>query len=206
MQIILLERVPGLGQMGQEVAVKDGYARNFLLPTGKAIRATEANRKRFEAERAQLEARNLEARKEAEQVGDKLKGQSFIAIRSASDTGALYGSVSTRDVAQLVIDGGFTINRAQVVLNNPIKTLGLHEIQVRLHPEVEVNITINVARSAEEAEAQARGEDVLARQDEDDDILDVADLLEEPAALSTDYVDNDRVEDRLEDDRTEEGR
>ena len=198
MQIILLERVPGLGQMGQVVTVKDGYARNFLLPSGKAIRATEANRKRFEAERAQLEARNLEARKEAEQVGDKLKGQSFIAIRSASDTGALYGSVTTRDVAQLVVDGGFTINRTQVVLNNPIKALGLHEIMIRLHPELEVKITINVARSAEEAEAQARGENVLSRKDEDDDILDVADLLEEPAALSSDYVDNDRVEANLE--------
>lgn len=193
MQIILLERVPNLGQMGDQVTVKDGYARNFLLPQGKAIRATEANRKRFDNERAQLEARNLEARKEAQAVADKVEGQSFIVIRSASETGQLYGSVNARDIAGLVTEGGFSVNRQQVVLNTPIKELGLHGIKLRIHPEVEAGITINVARSQEEAEAQARGEDVLARADEDEFVLDVEDLLDEPEMDAEEGEEEDKA-------------
>jgi large subunit ribosomal protein L9 len=160
MQVILLERIGRLGQMGDVVTVKDGFARNFLLPQGKALRATEANRKRFERERAQLEARDLELKGEAQAVATKLDGQSFIVIRQAGDTGQLYGSVSTRDIADAVTEGGFTVERRQVMLDRPIKTLGLHQLRVQLHAEVEPHITVNVARSADEAEKQARGEDV----------------------------------------------
>jgi large subunit ribosomal protein L9 len=166
MQVILLERIGRLGQMGDVVRVKDGYARNFLLPQGKALRATDANRARFEKERAQLEARNLELKKEAEAVAVKLDGQAFVAIRQAGDTGQLYGSVSTRDIADVVTEGGFSVERRQSLLDKPIKALGLHEVQVALHPEVVVKVRINVARSADEAERQARGEDVtLLRQE-----------------------------------------
>ena len=160
MQVILLERIGRLGQMGDVVTVKDGFARNFLLPQGKALRATEANRKRFERERAQLEARDLELKGEAQAVAAKLDGQSFIVIRQAGDTGQLYGSVSTRDIADAVTEGGFTVERRQVMLDRPIKTLGLHQLRVQLHAEVEPHITVNVARSADEAAKQARGEDV----------------------------------------------
>jgi large subunit ribosomal protein L9 len=160
MQVILLERIGRLGQMGDVVTVKDGFARNFLLPQGKALRATEANRKRFERERAQLEARDLELKGEAQAVATKLDGQSFIVIRQAGDTGQLYGSVSTRDIAEAVTEGGFTVERRQVMLDRPIKTLGLHQLRVQLHAEVEPHITVNVARSADEAAKQARGEDV----------------------------------------------
>jgi large subunit ribosomal protein L9 len=160
MQVILLERIGRLGQMGDVVTVKDGFARNFLLPQGKALRATEANRKRFERERAQLEARDLELKGEAQAVAAKLDGKSFIVIRQAGDTGQLYGSVSTRDIAEAVTEGGFTVERRQVMLDRPIKTLGLHRLRVQLHAEVEPHITVNVARSADEAAKQARGEDV----------------------------------------------
>lgn len=164
MEVILLERVAKLGQMGDKVRVRDGYARNFLLPQGKALRANKANLAKFEAERAQLEARNLERRKEAEAVGEKLAGQSFIVIRSAAETGQLYGSVSTRDIAAVATAGGFTVARGQVHLSEPIKTIGLHTVAIALHPEVEVSITINVARSADEAERQAAGEDLSQRE------------------------------------------
>jgi large subunit ribosomal protein L9 len=160
MQVILLERIGRLGQMGDVVTVKDGFARNFLLPQGKALRATEANRKRFERERAQLEARDLELKGEAQAVAAKLDRQSFIVIRQAGDTGQLYGSVSTRDIADAVTEGGFTVERRQVMLDRPIKSLGLHQLRVQLHAEVEPHITVNVARSADEAAKQARGEDV----------------------------------------------
>ena len=160
MQVILLERVGRLGQMGDVVTVKDGFARNYLLPQGKALRATDANRKRFERDRAQLEARDLELKSEAQGVSGKLDGQSFIVIRQAGDTGQLYGSVSTRDIATAVTEGGFTIERRQVMLDRPIKALGLHAIRVQLHAEVEPHITVNVARSPDEAARQARGEDV----------------------------------------------
>ncbi len=166
MDVILLQRIGRLGQMGDVVTVKDGYARNFLLPQKKALRATEANRARFESQRAQLEANNLELKKEAEAVAERLNGQTFVAIRSAGDTGQLYGSVSTRDIAECVTEGGFTIDRRQVVLERPIKTLGLHETTVALHPEVTVSVTLNVARSEDEAERQSRGEDVTVVKDE----------------------------------------
>lgn len=166
MQVILLERIGRLGQMGDVVTVRDGYARNFLLPQKKALRATAENLKQFESQRAQLEATNLEQKKEAEAVAEKLGGQVFAAIRSAGDTGQLYGSVSTRDLAEVVTEGGFTIHRNQVVLERPIKALGLHEVTISLHPEVQVKVTINVARTEDEAERQARGEDVTVIKDE----------------------------------------
>ncbi len=166
MEVILLERVGRLGQMGDVVKVRDGYARNFLLPQGKALRATETNRKTFESQRVQLEARNLELKSEAEGVAGRLAGQTFVSIRQAGDTGQLYGSVSTRDIAEAVSAGGFSIERRQVLLDKPIKALGLHEIRIALHPEVVVKVAINVARSTDEAERQARGEDVTLIRDE----------------------------------------
>lgn len=166
MQVILLERIGRLGQMGDVVKVKDGYARNFLLPQGKAMRATDENRKHFEKERAQLEARNLELKKEAEVVAAKLSGQAFVTIRQAGDTGQLYGSVSTRDIAEVVTEGGFSVDRRQILLDKPIKALGVHDVQVALHPEVVVKVQVNVARSADEAERQARGEDVTVVREE----------------------------------------
>ena len=158
MQVILLERVARLGQMGEEVKVRDGFARNFLLPQGKALRANEANRKKFEGQRSQLEARNLERKTEAQGVADKLDGKSFIVVRAAGETGQLYGSVSTRDISELLTAEGFSVGRNQVELNQPIKAIGLTNIAISLHPEVEVTITLNIARSADEAERQARGE------------------------------------------------
>lgn len=158
MEIILLERIPRLGQMGDVVKVKDGFARNFLLPRGKALRANEGNKKRFESQRAELEARNLEQRKEAEGVAEKLDGKTFIVIRSAAETGQLYGSVSPRDVVQVLGDEGFKVGRNQVELNHPIKTIGITNLAIALHPEVIVTISLNVARSDGEAERQTRGE------------------------------------------------
>ena len=163
MQVILLERIGHLGQMGDVVTVKDGFARNFLLPQGKALRATKANRERFEKERAQLEARNLELKSEAGAVADKLQGKSFIIIRQAGDSGQLYGSVTTRDISTAVTEGGFSIERRQVMLDRPIKTLGLHDVRIGLHAEVEPRVTINVARSPDEAARQARGEQVTGK-------------------------------------------
>jgi large subunit ribosomal protein L9 len=163
MQVILLERIGRLGQMGDVVTVKDGFARNFLLPQGKALRATKANRERFEKERAQLEARNLELKSEAGAVADKLQGQSFIIIRQAGDSGQLYGSVTTRDISTVVTEGGFSIVRRQVMLDRPIKTLGLHDVRIGLHAEVAPRVTVNVARSSDEAARQARGEQVTGK-------------------------------------------
>jgi large subunit ribosomal protein L9 len=160
MEVILLERIARLGQMGDVVRVKDGYARNFLLPQGKALRANEANKKRFESERGHLETRNLERRQEAEAVSGKLGGQTFVVIRQAGETGQLYGSVSARDIVDAMGNAGTSVARNQVVLNQPIKSIGLHEVQVALHPEVETTITVNVARSEDEAARQARGEDL----------------------------------------------
>jgi large subunit ribosomal protein L9 len=165
MEVILLERVAKLGQMGETVRVRDGFARNFLLPRGKALRATDENKKRFETQRAQLEARNLERRKDAEVVGEKLNGQSFVIIRQAGESGVLYGSVSARDLADTMSAGGFTVGRDQIILNAPIKSLGLHTVAVALHPEVQATVTINVARSPDEAERQARGESVSTREE-----------------------------------------
>jgi large subunit ribosomal protein L9 len=166
MDVILLERIGRLGQMGDVVKVKDGYARNYLLPLKKALRATEENRKRFEKDRAQLEARNLAMKTEAEAVAQRLDGKTFTAIRTAGDTGQLYGSVSARDVSEIVTAGKFSIDRRQVVVDQPIKALGLHQVRIQLHPEVAAKITLNVARSHDEAERQARGEDVTIVKEE----------------------------------------
>ena len=164
MQVILLERIGRLGQMGDVVTVKDGFARNFLLPQGKALRATEANRKRFETRAGA--ARGARSRAEigsAGRVAQRLHGKSFIVIRQAGDSGQLYGSVSTRDISTAVTEGGFSIERRQVMLDRPIKTLGLHDVRIGLHAEVEPHVTINVARSSDEAARQARGEDVTGK-------------------------------------------
>jgi large subunit ribosomal protein L9 len=162
MQVILLERIAKLGQMGETVKVRDGYARNFLLPQGKALRANEANKKRFEAERATLEARNLERKGEAQKVAEALEGKSFIVVRSAGETGQLYGSVAARDIVDVLAAEGFNIGRNQVDLNTPIKAIGLHQVTLHLHSEVEIEIQLNVARSAEEAERQAKGESLTS--------------------------------------------
>jgi large subunit ribosomal protein L9 len=162
MQVILLERVEKLGQMGDVVRVKDGFARNYLLPKKKALRATTQNRTLFETQRTQLEARNLERRTEAQAIAGKLEGKSFVLLRQAGDRGQLYGSVSPRDIADAIGAGGFSVSRTQVPLDKAIKTIGLFSVSVVLHPEVRVHVTINVARTEDEAERQARGEDVLA--------------------------------------------
>ena len=179
MEVILLERVAKLGQMGDIVRVKDGFARNFLLAKGKALRATEDNKAKFETMKTHLETRNLEQKGEAHKVGAKLDGKSFVILRQASETGQLYGSVSTRDLAAILGESGFTVGRGQVVLNTPIKSLGLHKVPVALHPEIEVTITINVARSADEAERIARGEDVTTRRPEVEEEAEAAALAAE---------------------------
>jgi len=166
MEVILLERVGKLGQMGEVVRVKDGYARNYLLPKGKALRITDDNKKRFEKMKTQLEARNLELKGEAEKIGGKLNGQTVTVLRQASETGQLYGSVSTRDIAALLTDNGFSVNRSQIQLNAPIKLIGVHRVPVALHPELEVAITLYVARSADEAQRLARGEDITVRREQ----------------------------------------
>jgi large subunit ribosomal protein L9 len=184
MQVILLQRVAKLGQMGDVVNVKDGYGRNYLLPQGKALRANASNIASFETKKVQLEAQNLESRKEAQAVADTLDGQSFTVIRSASDSGALYGSVTTRDAADAATAGGFSVNRNQVVLDRPIKDLGLHTVTVVLHPEVSAKITMNVARSPEEAELQAAGKSIqeLAAEAEAAAEFEIAELFDEMGA------------------------
>jgi large subunit ribosomal protein L9 len=184
MDVILLERVAKLGQMGETVKVKDGYARNFLLPNGKALRANKANLAKFEAERAQLEARNLERKNEAEGVASTLDGSTYIIIRSAGETGQLYGSVAARDIADAATAEGVSVARGQVNLNRAIKTIGLHPVVIQLHPEVEVTVTANVARSADEAERQAAGEDLTVQdfdgfefEDEADEDADADDVF-----------------------------
>ena len=196
MQVILLERIGRLGQMGDVVNVKDGYARNFLLPQKKALRATKENLARFETNRGQLEARNLELKKEAETVAAKLDGQSFVAIRQAGDTGQLYGSVTTRDVVEIVTAGGFSIDRRQVVLDKPIKTLGLHTTRIALHPEVIVGVSLNVARTEEEAERQARGEDVTVVKEEalDLETFNPEAVFEEEAQLPPGHEEQPTIE------------
>ncbi len=183
MQVILLERIGRLGQMGDVVKVRPGFARNFLLPQGKAMRATKENMLHFDKQRAQLEANNLQRKQEAEAVGAKLNGLRFTVIRQAGDTGQLYGSVSTRDVSDAVTAGGFTIDRVQVLLDRPIKNLGLHEIRVSLHPEVEIKVAVNVARTAEEANRQAAGEDVTKLKDDY-----AADYAAEQAAIAAEAL------------------
>lgn len=170
MDVILLERVEKLGQLGQVVKVKAGYARNYLLPKKKALRATKDNLAYFEAQKAQLEARNLELKKEAEVVATKVNGLAVVVVRQAAESGVLYGSVTSRDVAEAVTTAGTTIARAQVAIAEPIKTLGLFKVKVVLHPEVSVAVTVNVARSVEEAAVQAaRGGMVVSRDDEDEE-------------------------------------
>jgi large subunit ribosomal protein L9 len=181
MQVILLERIENLGQMGDEVKVKDGFARNFLLPEKKALRATKENREFFTGRKAQLETENLTRKSEAEKIAAKLAGKIFMLIRQAGDRGQLYGSVSTRDIAEAITKGGFTVNRAQVPLDKPIKSIGLIPLNVVLHPEVKVGVTINVARNEDEATRQAKGEDVLSEKVEEEVIVAAEELFEEGA-------------------------
>lgn len=192
MDVILLERVAKLGQMGEVVSVKEGYARNFLLPQKKALRANESNLKTFENQKAQLEATNLETKSEAEKMGEKLAGQQFIIIRSASDSGALYGSVTIRDAAEAATAEGFTVDRKQVALIAPIKDLGIHAVMVILHPEVEVEIELNVARSPEEAELQAAGKSIqdLAAEEEAQAEFEIAELFDDIGAAGMDDDDD----------------
>ncbi len=193
MQVILLERVAKLGQMGDVVDVKPGYARNFLLPQGKAMNATDGNIKRFESEKAQLEARNLESRGEADALGEKLSGQMFIIIRSASDAGSLYGSVTPRDAADVATEEGFSLDRKQVSLTAPIKELGLHTVAVTLHPEVQIEIELNVARSQEEAELQASGKSIqeMAAEEEAAAEFEIAELFDDIGAAQLDELEDE---------------
>lgn len=196
MQVILLERVAKLGQMGDVVDVKQGYARNFLLPKGKAMRASDDNIKSFENQKAHLEAQNLETKKEADAMAVKLDGQTFMVIRSASDAGALYGSVTTRDAADAAAENGFTVDRKQITLQRPIKYLGLHSLTVTLHPEVEAEIVLNVARSAEEAQLQAAGKSIqeLAAEEEAAAEFEIAELFDDiGAAGADDFGDDDNA-------------
>jgi large subunit ribosomal protein L9 len=165
-ELILLQRVEKLGQMGEVVKVKPGYARNYLLPQSKAVRATKANRERFERERVQLEAQNLKRRDEAERVAERVQGLTIVLIRQASEAGALYGSVSGRDISDGCTAAGLGIERSQVLLQTPIKALGISSVRVALHPEVIIDVKVNVARSTEEAQKQARGEAIAAEKDE----------------------------------------
>lgn len=164
-ELILMQRVEKLGQMGEVVKVRPGYARNYLLPQGKAIRASKENLARFEKERAQLEAQNLKRREEAERIAERVAGLTVTIIRQAGESGSLYGSVSARDIAEGCKEGGLTVNRSQVLLEHPIKTLGLTNVRVELHPEVHINVVVNVARSLEEAEKQIRGEEVVREEE-----------------------------------------
>ena len=191
MQVILLERVAKLGQMGDVVDVKPGYARNYLLLQGKALTASKANIEAFEAQKAQYEANNLETRKEAEALGDKLNGQQFVVIRQASDGGNLYGSVTTRDAADTATEAGFKIDRKQVIIRAPIKELGLHEVEVHLHPEVMVTIELNVARSPEEAELQASGKSIqeLAAEEEAAAEFEIQELFDDIGSAASDDED-----------------
>ncbi len=188
MQVILLERVAKLGQMGEVVDVKAGFARNYLLPQGKALSASAKNIADFETRKVQLETQNLESRKEAEEMAEKLNGQQFVVIRQASDGGALYGSVSTRDAAEAATANGFTIDRKQVALIRPIKDLGLHDVLVTLHPEVEARIHLNVARSPEEAELQASGKSIQDAAAEADQAADfeIAELFDDIGGAASD--------------------
>ena len=192
MQVILLERVAKLGQMGDVVNVKQGYARNFLLPQGKALRASDANIKSFADRKVQLETQNAESKAEAQKIAEKLDGHTFVVIRSASDSGALYGSVTTRDAAEAATEAGFTVDRKSVVLRAPIKDLGLHDVTVVLHPEVEATITMNVARSNEEAELQAQGKSIqdLAAEADAEAEFEIAELFDDIGGASDDEGDD----------------
>src|SRR5579875_460855 len=184
-ELILLQRVEKLGQMGERVKVKPGFARNFLLPQKKAIRANKENLARFETQRAQLEAQNLKRREEAERIAERVAGLSVVIVRQAGEGGSLYGSVSARDISDAATESGLSINRQQVVLEHPIKTLGLTPVRVMLHPEVPITVTVNVARSPEEAERQARGERIGAQAEDEDEAVDAGAMFE-PGAVSDD--------------------
>jgi large subunit ribosomal protein L9 len=199
MEVILLERVATLGQMGDTVRVKDGFARNFLLPRGKALRANKENKARFETMRQELEARNLENRGEAEKVSGKLDGKSFVVLRQASESGQLYGSVSPRDLVALLSGSGVAVERSQIALNAPIKSIGLHKVPVALHPEVEVTVTINVARNAEEAERIARGEDVTVPREQ------AVEEAEAAKAAAEAFFDKEAIEARAARDKKDKG-
>ena len=188
MEVILLERVGKLGQMGDVVRVKDGFARNYLLRKGKALRATKENRSRFEQMKVELEARNLEQKKEAEKVARKLDGQSFTVLRQAAEGGQLYGSVSPRDLAALVTEAGFAVSRAQVALNAAIKTIGVHRVPIALHPEVEAMISVTVARNADEAQRLARGEDITVAREEGEEAAAAAAAAAEEAFLEPEAI------------------
>ena len=194
MQVTLLERVAKLGQMGDVVDVRPGYARNYLLLQGKALTASKENVEQFEAQKAQLEARNLETRKEAEALAEKLEGEQFVVIRQASDGGNLYGSVTTRDAAETASEAGFSVDRKQVIIRQPIKELGLHEVEVHLHPEVMVTIELNVARSPEEAELQASGKSIqeLAAEEEAQAEFEISELFDDIGGATSE--DSDLVE------------
>lgn len=202
MQLILLERVASLGLMGDVVRVKPGFARNYLLPQGKALRFSEENKKIFESRKLELEARNLERRNDAESVAEKLEGREFIVIRSASDTGSLYGSVSKRDIADAAAEEGVTLNRLQIELARPIKFLGLHSVQVSLHPEIEVELKINVARSRDEAALQSEGKSItsLAEDQAEEDRRDHAEMFDAMGAV---LRENDEEEDLPENEEEE---
>ena len=191
MQVILMERVAKLGQMGDVVDVKQGYARNFLLPLKKAMRATEANIAVFEKQKSQMEARNLEAKTEADAIAAKLNGKQFIIIRSASDTGSLYGSVTNRDAADATTNDGFSIDRKQIIIDKPIKELGLHKVIVSLHPETQCSIDLNVARSEEEAKLQADGKSIqdLAAQAEAEAEFEISELFDDMGAAALEELE-----------------
>ncbi|WP_370287333.1 50S ribosomal protein L9 [Pseudooceanicola nanhaiensis] len=191
MEVILLERVAKLGQMGDVVTVKPGYARNYLLLQGKALTASKENIAAFEGQKAQLEARNLETKKEAEALASRLDGEKFVVIRSASDGGNLYGSVTPRDVAAVTAEAGYTVERKQVIIPQPIKELGLHKVDIYLHPEVEVEITLNVARSPEEAEIQAQGKTIqeLAAEEEAAAEFEISELFDDLGSAASDDGD-----------------
>jgi large subunit ribosomal protein L9 len=206
MEVVLLERVAKLGQMGDVVTVKDGYARNFLLPTGKALRANKANLAQFESQKAQLEADNLERKQDAEAVKAKMDNQSVIIIRQSGDTGQLYGSVNSRDIATALTESGFSVARNQVVLDTPIKVLGMYGIRIVLHPEVDSLIQVNVARTQEEAERQARGEVVTGNNAQDEAFEVAEDMFEEGATPDTEVTDgmNDSAETHAEESTDED--
>tara|TARA_Y100000739_G_scaffold182149_1_gene160371 strand:+ start:609 stop:1256 length:648 start_codon:yes stop_codon:yes gene_type:complete len=187
MQVILLERIAKLGQMGDVVDVKPGYARNFLLSKGKALNATEENIEAFKLKKTELEAKNLETKTEAESVASKIDGKRFTIIRQASDSGSLYGSVTTRDASEAAVNGGFLINKNQVALDRPIKELGIHQIKVTLHPEVETTFSLNVARSEEEAELQAKGKSIqqVAAEEEAEAEFEISELFDDIGAAAS---------------------
>jgi large subunit ribosomal protein L9 len=203
MQVVLLERVERLGQMGDVVSVKDGYARNYLLSQGKARRATKENLEIFENQRSQIEAQSLDMRKEADAVAVKLEGTSYVVLRQAGEAGQLYGSVSTRDIAEAVTEAGFTVTRSQVSLAEPVKNIGLHDAHVKLHSEVSVTVSLNVARSEDEAERQARGENVIGdRSDEEEAALALAEEVFESEELA--HEAEEALSEESEEDAAEE--